>query len=145
MTVSENSSWRHRLLLWAIAIGLVALGIYLSAVRYMNTEWLSRAGCLIVILGIWSSVGSILQERLLSSRIRWRRRNALTKARARHMGDEVDPEQAQKELDEIDEAFAKSLTDATHKLRMTLGVLEVSLLMTGTFLWGFGDLLMAAL
>ncbi len=145
MTDSNSSSWQHRLIFWAFAIGLVALGIYLSAVRFMDTEWLSRAGCLIVILGIWSSVGSILQERLLASRIRWRRRNALTKARARHVDDEVDPEQAQKELDEIDEAFAKSLADATHSLRMTLGVLEVSLLITGTFLWGFGDLLMAML
>ena len=37
------------------------------------------------------------------------------------------------------------LADATHNLRMTLGVLEVSLLITGTFVWGFGDLLVAML
>jgi hypothetical protein len=28
----------------------------------------------------------------------------------------------------------------TQSLRLSFGVLEVSLLMTGTFLWGFGDL-----
>ncbi len=145
MTDSVDHSWRYRALYWTIAIVLVSFGIYLSSIRFMNNEWLSRAGCLIVILGIWSSVGSILQERLLGSRIRWRRRNAITKARARHVDEETDPEQAQKELDEIDEAFAKTLADATLNLRMTLGVLEISLLMTGTFLWGFGDLLIATL
>ena len=145
MSDSKNHSWSSRLFYWTLAVVLLLLGFYLSEIRFMQTEWLSRAGCLIVILGIWSSVGSILQERVLGSRIRWRRRNALTEANARHLAEETDPDQAQKEINEIDESFSRMLADATHNLRMTLGVLEVSLLITGTFVWGFGDLLVAML
>lgn len=140
---AQSLTWR--LLYWAAAIGLVALGIYLSDIRFLGAEWLSRAGCLVVVLGIWSSVGSIIQERLLASRMRWRRRNVLASTRARQLAEDTDPVQAQKELDEIEQGFDKSLADATHSLRMTLGALEVSLLICGTLLWGFGDLLAALL
>jgi len=127
---------------WGLAaVALVVLGVYLSHIRFMNSEWLSRAGCLIVMLGIWSGIGGIFQERLLISQMRWRRRNAITKARASLEEDQVDSERIKAELDQINEAFEKGLSDLTQSLRLSLGVLEVSLLMTGTFLWGFGDLI----
>jgi len=85
--------------------------------------------------------GGIFQERLLTSRIRWRRRNAIVSARARLAEERADSERMKKELEEIDETFDKESAKATHNLRLSIGVLEVSLLMTGTFLWGFGDLL----
>ena len=107
----------------------------------MNSEWLSRAGCLVVIIGLWSGIGGIFQERILTSRIRWRRRNAIVRARARLAEEQADSEQVEKELKEIDETFEKELEKTTQNLRLSIGVIEVSLLMTGTFLWGFGDLL----
>jgi hypothetical protein len=107
----------------------------------MNNEWLSRAGCAIVMLGLWSGIGGILQEQLLISQMRWRRRNAITKARARLAEENVESERIEAELDQINEAFEKRVSEVTQNLRLSLGVLEVSLLMTGTFLWGFGDLL----
>lgn len=145
MSNADNNSWAQYAIYGSLALALVMLGIYLSDIRYLGSEWLSRAGCLIVVLGIWSSVGSILQERLLASRIRWRRRLAMTKLRARHMDQGIDAEQAQEEIAATDEAFAKTLADSTHSLRLSLGALEVALLITGTLLWGFGDLLAAAL
>ena len=123
------------------AFALVVLGVYLSNIRFMNSEWLSRAGCLVVIIGLWSGIGGIFQERILTSRIRWRRRNAIVRARARLAEEQADSEQVEKELKEIDETFEKELEKTTQNLRLSIGVIEVSLLMTGTFLWGFGDLL----
>ncbi len=126
---------------WAIAAALIVLGVYLSSIRFLDSEWLSRAGCLVVMIGIWSGIGGVLQERLLVSSAQWRRRNALTRARARLAEDQIDPERADKELEAINAGFDKELVKAQQKLRLSLGVLEVSLLLTGTFLWGFGDLL----
>ena len=123
------------------AFALVVLGVYLSNIRFMDSEWLSRAGCLVVMIGLWSGIGGIFQERLITSRIRWRRRNAIVSTRARLAEEQVDSEQAEKELKEIDETFDKELEKTTQNLRLSIGVIEVSLLMTGTFLWGFGDLL----
>ena len=131
----------NRIVWWSAAVALIVLGVYLSNIRFMNSEWLSRAGCLIVMLGLWSGIGGIVQEQLLVSQMRWRRRNAITKARARLAEDQIDDEKIKAELDEINEAFDQRLSEVTQSLRLSLGVLEISLLMTGTFLWGFGDLL----
>jgi hypothetical protein len=73
--------------------------------------------------------------------MRGRRRNAITSARARLAEEDVDSEGIARELDQINDAFDKQLSEVTQNLRLSLGVLQVSLLMTGTFLWGFGDLL----
>lgn len=142
MSVSNiiNHSLFNRAISWTGAFALIVLGVYLSNIRFLNSEWLSRAGCLVVMIGLWSGIGGIFQERLLVSRIRWRRRNALVRARARLAEEQANSEQVKKELDEIDETFEKESAKATQNLRLSIGVLEVSLLMTGTFLWGFGDL-----
>ena len=131
----------YRTISWLGALALIVLGVYLSNIRFMNSEWLSRAGCLIAMIGLWSGIGGILQEQLLTSRMRWRHRNAIVRARARLAEQETDVEQVKKEIEEINEIFEKASMKATQNLRLSIGVLEVSLLMTGTFLWGFGDLL----
>jgi uncharacterized membrane protein YcjF (UPF0283 family) len=107
----------------------------------MGNEWLTRAGCLVVMLGIWSGIGGVLQERLVYSRLKWRQRNVITEAKARLNEENDDSGEAEKKLAEINEAFDKQISDAMHKIRVSIGMLEVSLLMIGTFLWGFGDLL----
>lgn len=136
----DHSSF-YRTISWLGAFALIVLGIYLSNIRFMNSEWLSRAGCLVVMIGLWSGIGGIFQERLLTSRIRWRRRNAVIRAKARLAEEQAVPEQVKKVIDEIDNDFKTESVKATHNLRLSIGVLEASLLMTGTFLWGFGDLL----
>lgn len=115
-------------------------GIYLTRIQFLGIEWLTRAGCLIVMLGIWSGIGGVLQEGLLFRQTKWRRRNALTTAKARLNEDNADPEQIAKRLAEIDQSFDDLMSEAAQKLRLSIGVLEVSLLLTGTFLWGFGDI-----
>jgi len=93
------------------------------------------------MLGIWSGIGGVLQERLVYSRLKWRQRNVITEAKARLNEENDDSGEAEKKLAEINEAFDKQISDAMHKIRVSIGMLEVSLLMIGTFLWGFGDLL----
>ena len=126
--------------LWGMAFALLGLGVYLSEIRFLNTEWLSRSGCAVVILGIWSSLGVIIQERVLFGRLRWRRRNAITEAKARADTKSENSVSLDKEIEEINQAFDKASSDLMQKLKLSLGALEVSLLITGTFFWGFGDL-----
>lgn len=134
-------SLAHRVGFWGAATLVIALGVYLSLIGFMNSEWLTRAGCLVVMLGIWSGIGGVLQERVLFTRTKWRRRNAVTAARARLAESNTDPEDSAKQLAEINDAFDRQTADAAQHLRLSIGLLEVSLLLTGTFLWGFGDLL----
>lgn len=141
MSFPIDHSQFYRTISWLSALALIALGVYLSNIRFMNSEWLSRAGCLVVMIGLWSGIGGIFQERLLTGRIKWRRRNAIVRAKARLAEELATPEQVEKEIDEIDRNFEIESVKATHKLRLSIGALEVSLLMTGTFLWGFGDLM----
>jgi len=46
-----------------------------------------------------------------------------------------------KEIDTIEDDFDDRVEVIKDNVRYQLGILEVSLLMTGTFIWGFGDLL----
>lgn len=135
------SSPRHKLVVWTAAIALIVAGVYLSHIRLLGHEWLSRSGCAIVILGIWSGLGSLMQERFLTGRLRWRRRNAITRAKAELAAKQTPPEEIKQRIDEIEHNFAQQTAKLSQELKLSLGVLEFSLLTTGTFLWGFGDLL----
>ncbi len=134
-------SQRRGFIVWFVAIGLITLGAYLSRIEFLGNEWLSRAGCLIVVLGIWSGLGSIVEERILVARLRGRRRNAIVRARAALAEKDTDPTEIEHKIDEIESAFDKQGADLAQKLKMSLGVLEFSILITGTLLWGFGDVI----
>lgn len=140
-TNSITHSQIFRFITWSSAILIIALGVYLSRIQFLNSEWLSRAGCLVVMLGLWSGIGVIFQERLLISRTKWQRRNAIIRAKARFIEEQIDSEHAEQALNEINKSFDNQIMETTQNLRLSIGILEVSLLMTGTFLWGFGDLL----
>ena len=107
----------------------------------MGHEWLTRAGCLVVMLGIWSALGGIVEERLLNTRIQHNQRNAIVRAKAELLESNADTGAIEKELARINEMFEAQRSHAAGKLRMSVGFQEVSLLLTGTFVWGFGDLL----
>jgi uncharacterized membrane protein YcjF (UPF0283 family) len=139
---SHRYSSIYRLAYWLGALFIITIGVYLTRTDFMHTEWLTRAGCLVVMLGVWSGIGGVFQERLLHRRTMWRRRKALAVAKGRFHKDNVEPEQAEKQLAGINESFDNQMTEAANTLRLSVGVLEVSLLMTGTFLWGFGDFIL---
>ena len=135
------NSRRHKIIIWSTALAIIAIGVYLSRARFLGYEWLSRSGCAVVILGIWSGLGSMIQERLLAGRLQWRRRNAIIRATAALEEKQTDPNEIKKEIDKIEEAFEQQATELAQGLKLSLGLVEFSLLITGTFLWGFGDLL----
>lgn len=145
MTAEAPSAIAHsrkgQAISWVVAIALIAFGAYLSRIEFMGEEWLSRSGCLVVILGIWSGLGGIIQERVLVSRLRLRRRMAVLRTKRRMRGRQVSQERIDEELEDIAKRFEENTRALSDRLRLSLGLLEVSLLMTGTFLWGFGDLL----
>ncbi len=132
----------QHILLWLAATIVIVAGVYLSHLEFMQTEWLSRAGCVVVMLGIWSGLGVVLQEKVINARLKWQRRNAITEARARLAEQEPDAEKIKLRIEEINASFDTRAELLRQEMQLSFGVLEVSLLITGTFLWGFGDLLM---
>ena len=126
---------------WLIAVAVLAAGAYLSKIEFMGHEWFARSGCLVVMLGIWSAVGGIVQERLLNTRIRQKQRNAIVHAKAELLERNADPDTIEKELAKINKMYDAQRSHAAEKLRLSVGFQEVSLLLTGTFIWGFGDLI----
>ena len=128
-------------LMWLGEVVLFAAGVYLTHIRYLGTEWMSRSGCLVVVLGIWSGLGGIIQERVLLGQMELRRRMATVRLRQHMRRRGVEQERMDKELADIDKRYDAKDEKISNHLRLSIGLLEVSLLVTGTLLWGFGDLL----
>jgi hypothetical protein len=133
-------SKRHPLLNWLLAILLMVSGIYLSIIEFAGIEWLSRSGCLIVVLGVWSSLGGIIQERLLISRLNFQHRINVARTKRKLRLLKVTEAYKDSELQLIEDEFDDKTQSILQAVRLQLGILEVSLLITGTLLWGFGDL-----
>jgi uncharacterized membrane protein YcjF (UPF0283 family) len=127
--------------IWLISILVIALGVYLTMIEFCNIEWLTRSGCVVVMLGIWSGMGGIIEEGLLSSRLDVQRRIAISRAKIKLRKINAPDEYVEKELESIESEHERKVEELRNKFRLQLGILEVSLLMTGTFIWGFGDLL----
>lgn len=125
---------------WALAVLLVGIGIYLTKINFINIEWVTRSGCLVTLLGVWSSIGGVIQERLLVSRLNIQHRLALSKAKMKLRKINAPKEYIEKETLSIEDEFEDKLDYLKDHVRFQLGILEVSLLMAGTFIWGFGDL-----
>jgi hypothetical protein len=113
----------------------------LSKIAWLQTEWFSRSGCLVVVLGVWSSIGVILHEKLISRRANWIRNKELRQLKARQLEDS----EIVLGIDQVNADHDQRLNLAIQDLRMSLGVLEMSLLISGTLVWGFGDLIVSAL
>jgi hypothetical protein len=131
---------RHPFISWSLAILTAMLGVYLSIIQFAGLEWLSRSGCLIVVLGVWSGLGGIIQERLLLSRLNFHHRIVLARAKRKLHKSKVSSENIASEIQSIEDDFEEKTGKLLQAVRLQLGILEVSLLITGTLLWGFGDL-----
>lgn len=131
---------RHPFINWLLAIVIAALGVYLSIIQFAGLEWLSRSGCLIAVLGVWSGLGGIIQERVLIGRLNFHHRITLVRAKRKLRRLKVPTENIESELQTIEDGFEEKTEKILQAVRLQLGILEVSLLITGTLLWGFGDL-----
>lgn len=125
---------------WLLSLTLLLIGYYLSETRFLGGEWLTRSGCLIVLLGVWSSIGAIISERVLIKKLNIQHRIVLSRAKIKLRKINAPKEYIDKEVGTIEDAFDDKIEVIKDNVRYQLGVLEVSLLMTGTFIWGFGDL-----
>jgi cell division protein FtsB len=126
---------------WLLSVALIAIGYYLSEIRFLELEWLTRSGCLIVLLGVWSSIGAIIAERILISKLNIQHRIVLSRSKIKLRKMKAPQDYIDKEIDTIEDDFDDRIEVIKDNVRYQLGILEVSLLMTGTFIWGFGDLL----
>ncbi len=127
-------------MIWLLSLTFLFMGYYLSKVHFLNGEWLTRSGCLIVLLGVWSSIGAIIAERVLIKKVKIQHRIVISRAKAKLKKIKATDEYINKEMDTIKDDFDDKIEVIKDNVRYQLGILEVSLLMTGTFIWGFGDL-----
>jgi hypothetical protein len=61
--------------------------------------------------------------------------------KAKHLGDS----EIALGIDQVNADHDQRLNLAMQDLRMSVGVLEISLLISGTLVWGFGDLMVQAI
>jgi len=127
----------HGLLLWLIVAVLLIIAYVLTSREFLDQLWLSRAGCLIVVLGILSGVSGMLEERLLHRVLKLKRRIAERRARLAFGGNE---EQLGKEMENIRQRYDDHRLKMREDVNISVGLIEASLVITGTLLWGFGDL-----
>jgi cell division protein FtsB len=132
---------RQPIMAWLLSLTLIFIGYYLSEIRFLQLEWLTRSGCLIVLLGFWSSIGAIIAERVLVSKLNIQHRIVLSRAKIKLRKMNAPKDYIEKEIATIEDDFDDRIDVIKDNVRYQLGILEVSLLMTGTFIWGFGDLL----
>jgi len=137
-TLTTAPAIYHGLFVWLLAVSVVAVGALMSFMKVGDSGWLARSGCVVVMLGIWSGLGGLIRETILNERLamRYRRKKRRLQFKFRNDVDTLD-----EEILQLDKRFAE-LTDKHHsKLHLSVGVQEAVLLLMGTFIWGFGDLI----
>lgn len=141
MMSTETTTHRtalHGIILWLIAIALITTGYHLSVESYLDQDWLSRAGSVVVVLGIWSGLGGVIEAKLLHRAYIFKKRLAERRVQQAFGADE---EMREKELQRVQQAHDERLAHLQNQLGVSFGVIEASLLIIGTLLWGFGDLI----
>lgn len=141
MMSTETTTHRtalHGIILWLIAIALITTGYHLSVESYLDQDWLSRAGSVVVVLGIWSGLGGVIEAKLLHRAYIIKKRLAERRVQQAFGADE---EMREKELQRVQQAHDERLAHLQNQLGVSFGVIEASLLIIGTLLWGFGDLI----
>ncbi|GAC21284.1 hypothetical protein GARC_4342 [Paraglaciecola arctica BSs20135] len=140
INLSKNNNFGS-FVYWVLALVCFLSGLYLSQISWLQAEWFSRSGCLVVVLGIWSSIGVVFHEKIISRRANWIRNKELRQLKARLLDDS----EIALGIDQVNADHDQRLSLAIQDLRLSIGVLEMSLLISGTLVWGFGDLIVQAI
>jgi len=125
--------------IWLLALFVMVVGFALSVLAIPDRNSFARSGALVTILGIWTALHQVLVAR--------GRREVFIFVRA--LGDALiqvrradDPEATRAALTAAHERKVEALSEAhISGLTISFGFLEALLLIIGTFVWGFGDLL----
>jgi hypothetical protein len=121
-----------------ISVGIVAVGVVLTGLEFRSTTWIDRAGSLVVLVGVISSLGSFFVEAGIRHRLTIQHR--LTRIRVRRFY-RNDQEARDHALQDLEQRFESKFDEARDNARLRFGLLEVMLITAGTLLWGFGDLI----
>jgi uncharacterized membrane protein YcjF (UPF0283 family) len=128
----------HGPLVWLLAVMVLAGGVLLSLLKVGDSDWLARSGCVVVMLGIWSGLGGLVRETILKKQLTIRQRRGQRRLQIKYRDD---PETLAMELETLNKRCAELTIKHHSKLHLSVGVQEAVLLLLGTFVWGFGDLI----
>jgi len=120
---------------YCVAVLIACLGAALSYVEFLNdSEWLSRSGSVIVVLGILYTILEYYENQDDHKTLRRQAPNLYADIKYEHKHlEEKKVKIWKKNAEELEDDFKNGLEKTTMKH-------EGILLMTGTFIWGFGDL-----
>ncbi|WP_076419461.1 hypothetical protein [Colwellia sp. UCD-KL20] len=138
-------STRSQVIIVLLSFIILGLGYYFSTINLLNKEWLSRSGSLVVVLGIISGFSGIIQERLLISRLEIRKRVELLQKKRKLRLIKAEKDFIEKELTDIEGDFTDQANNLMNSIKFNVGIIEGLLLIFGTVIWGFGDIIMMAL
>lgn len=136
---------RNHFIIILLSIVVLGFGYYFSMINLLGKEWLSRSGSLVVVLGIVSGFSGIIQERLLVSRLEIRKRIELLQRRKKLRLLKVEKDFVDKEVENIEKKFADQTKELLHSIKFSVGLIEGALLIFGTVVWGFGDIVFSLL
>lgn len=124
--------------MWFIALLVIVVGFSLSWWNVWDWLWLARAGSLVVALGIWSGLSILLGEQVFERTYELRRRLLVARARIRYRNDAV---KRAEEIGALETWLDERLERHRGEHRISIGILEATLLIVGTLLWGFGNII----
>lgn len=118
---------------------ILVLGFYLSIIALWDDQyWFARSGCLIVVLGIASGFSGIIQEQFMRQKLLAKRKIEIARVKRKYSHS---PAEQERQVLEKQTAFQQSLAELQHDMRVSVGMFEASILVLGTLVWGFGDLI----
>ncbi|MEJ6077560.1 hypothetical protein MT391_03285 [Vibrio sp. 1-Bac 57] len=135
-------SIRHHVVLFVLTALILGLGYYFSLIQLLDTEWFSRSGSVVVVLGIISGFSGIIEERVLMSRLSIRKRVEILQKKRKLRLLNATPDYVQEELDDIEEKYLILIKESMHSIKFNAGISEGILLILGTLTWGFGDIVL---
>jgi len=135
-------SIRHHIVLFVLTLLILGLGYYFSLIQLLDTEWFSRSGSVVVVLGIISGFSGIIEERVLMSRLSIRKRFEILQKKRKLRLLKAAPAYVQEELNEIEEKYLLLSKESMNSIKFNAGISEGVLLILGTLIWGFGDIVL---
>lgn len=138
-------STRSQVIIVLLSFIILGFGYYFSSINLLNKEWLSRSGSLVVVLGIMSGFSGIIQERILISRLEIRKRIELLQKKRKLRLIKAEKDFIEKELNDIEGDFTDQANNLMNSIKFSVGIIEGVLLIFGTIIWGFGDIVMMLL
>jgi hypothetical protein len=120
---------------YGVAVFIACLGATLSHMEFLDdTDWFARSGSVIVVIGILYTILEFYEHQYDHKTIRRQAPNQYADLKYEHKHlDEKKIKIWKKNAEEFEDDIKNSIEKTTMKH-------EGVLLMTGTLLWGFGDL-----